>query len=587
MKIWKIKTADESFARRLAAELKLHPVLARVLGGYGFADVETVARFLNPRLKDVSDPFLIPQMDAAVLRIWRAIEQQQAILVYGDYDADGIVSAALLSRVFGRLGCQKVTVCLPDRQEDGYGFSVATIEKSIATSKPDLIITVDCGITAVAAAAFVRQAGVDLIITDHHELGTSLPEAQAIVNPKLGDSEPLKMLAGVGVAFKMCHALLKHGRMHGKAAANDIDLKDYLDLVALGTVADIVPLLHENRTMVRHGLERINAIRSPAWSAIKEAASLQGRLDAYHLAYCIAPRLNAAGRLGSAGTALDLFMTDDLSRARTIAGKLDDANRARQKIEKQILLEAVAEIDRWFDSAVDYGIVVGRRSWHIGVIGIVASRLAAKYNRPVIVIGFDEDGAGRGSARSIAGFNILKGLEKCREHLQSWGGHEMAAGMDVEEGKISGLKAAFNMAARDELKGKDMRKALLVNSWVMPGEISEDACAALESLAPFGQDNPRPVFAARGLRIASLPRVVGQKHLRFKVSDGKSTIDAVAFNHAESAAPLSAAQIPEGPVDVAFQFRKNTFNGFTNMELNVLDCKTATGDGSNRLFCLD
>ncbi|MDO9542087.1 MAG: single-stranded-DNA-specific exonuclease RecJ [Kiritimatiellia bacterium] len=563
MKIWKTKSADADFTAQLAAELRLPPLLARVLSGYGFGNLESAAKFLNPKLKDVSDPFLIPQMEAAVLRIWRAVETKENILVYGDYDVDGIAGTVLLVQVLRRLGAGGVVPALPDRLNEGYGFSIAALQRSLAQTKPGLIITVDCGITAVESAEYVKKKGIDLIVTDHHEPGKSLPPAVAIVNPKLGAAESLKILAGVGVAFKLCHALLKHGKMKGFPSA-DFDLKEYLDLVALGTVADVVPLLDENRIFVRHGLAKLNSSDSPAWRALKEVAALNGCLDTYHLAFRIAPRLNAAGRLDTAETALELFLTEDENRAKVIARKLDEANRERQVIEAKILEEAIAEIDDYFKPDIHYGIVVGRRSWHVGVIGIVASRLAGKYLRPVIVIGFDESGNGRGSARSIAGYNILDGLSVCQNLLTAWGGHAMAAGMELNEKNYMQFKRLFNQAAEGELKGKNLAPALAVNAWIKLADISDENFKALERLAPFGQNNLKPVFAARGVKISAPPRVVGKNHLRFTVSEGKNRLNAIAFN-------LAGQKVPEGLVDIAFHIKMNSFNGAENLELNVLD----------------
>lgn len=576
LKIWKTKSSDENFTGRLVDELKLPLILARVLSGYGFSDVSAVTRFLDSRLKDVSDPFLIPQMDSAVFRIWRAIVAGENILVYGDYDVDGISGAVLLVQVLRRLGAGCVVPCLPDRLNEGYGLSIAALQRCFRQIKPSLILTIDCGINALEAAEFVRKEGIDLIVTDHHEPGSALPPAVAVVNPKLGESVSLKMLAGVGVAFKLCHALLKHGKVKGFPAA-DLDLKKYLDLVALGTVADIVPLLDENRIFVRHGLARINSSNALAWRALKEVSSLNGRLDTYHLAFCIAPRLNAAGRLDTAETALELFLTEDENRAKSIARQLDKANRARQEIEAEILKEAVAEIDGYFNPAVHYGLVVGRRSWHIGVVGIVAARLAGKYNRPAIVIGFDEHGFGRGSGRSIAGCNILAGLELCRNELTVWGGHEMAAGLEIEEKKLDQFRKLFEKAAEQELKGKNLRPVQTVNAWIQLNEVSEDNFKALEKLAPFGQNNPKPVFAARGVKIPAPPRVVGKKHLRFTVSDGQATVGAIAFNHAENVTTTAERKILNGPIDIAFHIRKNSFNGAENLELNILDWRKTGG----------
>ena len=568
MKIWKTIPADEDFARQLAGELKLPPMIARVLGGYDFPGLQDVEKFLKPKLQDVSDPFLIPQMEFAVKRIWRAIDKNEKILVFGDYDVDGVTSSALMAKVLTHLGAVCLKPCLPNRLDDGYGLTVEALQRGLCDAKPDLIVTVDCGATAHAAAKYIKSQNIDLVITDHHELSPEMPEALAMINPKLGDSDALKMLSGVGVAFMLCCALVKYGRAQG-FDLRGIELKGYLDLVALGTVADVVPLLGENRIFAKHGLAHINKSPSLAWEALRAAASLNGRLDAYHLSFCVAPRLNAAGRLDTAETALELFMTDDKTRVGDIANGLDRANRERQAIEKRILSEAIAEIDGYFDEKTDFGLVVGKCGWHVGVIGIVASRLAARYRRPAIVVGFGEDGTGRGSGRSIEGYNILAGLKDCAAFLIGWGGHEMAAGLDMKEAQLDAFRKKFNLAAAEKLRNTDLRAVQPINAWIGLDEISDENFTAMECLEPFGQDNPRPVFAARGVKISAPPRVMAGKHLRFNVACGKKRVAAVAFNQA-------GRSIPDGDIDLAFQIRKNSFNGSENLELNVLDFRETT-----------
>jgi single-stranded-DNA-specific exonuclease len=542
------------------------------LSGRNFSSAAEAAKFLDPKLKDISDPFLIPQMETAVSRVWQAIKKGEKILVFGDYDVDGIVSSALLLKVLNRLGAAGPVSFLPERKDEGYGLTVTALQRCLRDQNPRLILTVDCGTCAVAAAEFLKSRNIDLIVTDHHEKGKVLPEAVAVINPVLSDNPILKMLAGVGVAFKFCHALVKYGRQKEFKQA-DLDLKEFLGLVALGTVADIAPLLGENRVLVHHGLRQINNAKSPGWTALKDVAALKGKMDTYQLAFMIAPRLNAAGRLDNARPALELFMTNDPRRAGLIARELDKANRERQEIEAQILEEAAREIDHYFKPHEHFGLVIGRQNWHIGVIGIVASRLAARYNRPVIVIGFDENGKGRGSGRSIAGYDLLQGLNACSAVLQEWGGHEMAAGLEIEESNYRQFQDLFNKNAAEKLKKMDLTPVRLIDSWIELDEITEDVYEALERLAPFGQDNPKPVFAARGVKITAPPRVMAGKHLRFSFSDGKGRIDAVAFNRAATAASPAHRELWDGPVDIAFQIRKNVFNGSEKLELNVMDFK--------------
>ncbi|MFA7160110.1 MAG: single-stranded-DNA-specific exonuclease RecJ [Kiritimatiellia bacterium] len=573
MKTWITLRPDDKLAGNLVSEAGLPPFLARILGTYSLPDGAAVKKFLAPKLSDLSDPFLLPGMEAAVRRIWKALEGKEHILVFGDYDVDGIAGTALLVKVLKRLGARSVAPCLPDRLEEGYGISPAALRRCFRNGLPGLVVTVDCGISAFEAAEFMLASKVDLVITDHHEPAASLPVALAVVNPKLGQSDSLKTLSGTGVAFKLCHALLKHGRKSGMPGA-EFDLREYLDLVAVGTVADIVPLLGENRIFVSSGLKLINSSKDSAWQKLKQAADMKGPLDTYHLAYGIVPRLNAAGRLKSAETALELFLTGDDQKAGSIARDLDRANRERQAIEKQILKEAFREIDAWFDPAVHFGVVAGRRGWHIGVIGIVASRLAARYNRPAIVVGFDEAGAGRGSGRSACGFNLLDALEECRSALKKFGGHAAAAGLEMEEGRLDEFRRLFNLAAEKELKGGDLAPVVKINAWIAAEDVTPENHKDIEKLAPFGTGNPRPVLAVRGLEFHE-PRVVGEKHLRFKARKNSTCLDAIAFNYDVGA----AAGIREGDlVEVAFQMRINSFNGRENLELNVMDFRKSSGE---------
>jgi single-stranded-DNA-specific exonuclease len=568
LKIWKTVASNQAWVRQIGGELGLPPAVAAVLGGLGFSDLAAIRRFLAPRLADLSDPDLLPGMAPAVRRIWRAIDAGETIAVCGDYDVDGITSAGLLTTVLTRLGAAKVVPCLPRRLEEGYGLSPAALERCLQLAQPQLLVTVDCGTGAVEAVRLAARSGVEVIVTDHHEVSGALPEAQALVNPKLGADASLKMLAGVGVVFKVCHALVKEGRRCGRAGAQNLDLRDYLDWVAVGTVADVVSLRGENRILVRHGLAVLNRSAAAGWTALREVAGLRKTLTAYHIAYGLGPRLNAAGRLDTAERSLELLLTGDPRRAQAIARELDAANRERQALEAQILREAQAEIDAAYDPAAHFGLVVGRAGWHAGVIGIVASRLAARYRRPVAVIAFDEDGAGRGSCRSIEDYHLLRGLEQCREHLLTFGGHEMAAGLEIERGRLDAFRAAFNVAAARELSARDLRPVQPVHAWLELEQVDWELLAAVEQLEPFGQDNPQPVFAARGVRLAQPPRRVGEKHLRLTLAAGDKQYPAIGFG-------LGERVIPEGPLDVAFYLQRDNFNGADALQLNLRDFRPA------------
>ncbi|MBI2438001.1 MAG: single-stranded-DNA-specific exonuclease RecJ [Lentisphaerae bacterium] len=569
MKIWKNIPCDQPLAMQLAESLGLPLAAAEVLVGLGYSDASAIERFLNPRLSDLSDPFLLPDLERAAQRLHQAIRTSEPIVVYGDYDVDGIVSAGLLLQVLRRLGAKAVTPYLPNRHGEGYGLSLAALERCMEQGQPSVLVTVDCGTNSVAAVQRAQEAGIDVIITDHHESSGPVAPALAVVNPKLGQDERLKDLSGVGVAFKLCHGLLKVAKDQGAGIAPAFDLREYLDLVAVGTVADIVPLTGENRILVRHGLEQMNRSLPQRWQALVDVAGIRGAIDTYHIGFCLGPRLNAAGRLTNADMSLELLLTDDQARARQIARDLDSANRERQKIEAAIIVEAMRAIDGYFNEREHYGLVIGNDGWHAGVIGIVAARLAARYRRPAIVVAFDgaqatpgRDGVGRGSGRSIEGFSLLNGLERCKQHLLTYGGHAFAAGIVIERSQFEAFQRAFNAAARLELEGRDLRAVQRINAWVTLSDVDERLYAALEMLRPFGQNNPAPVLAARGVRIQGEKRRVGTNHLRFMVGDGQTSRPAIAFGMADMA-------IPDGLMDVAFTIKQNSFSGKATLELNV------------------
>jgi len=568
LKVWKTISGDGVLAAQLANALDLPLPVAEMLTGFGYRDMAAIDRFLNPRLSELSDPFLMPDMEPAVRRIQQAILADESIAVYGDYDVDGIVSTGLLVQVLQRLGAHMVTPCLPSRQEDGYGLSLAALKRCMAQCRPTLLITVDCGTNAVETVRLAQAAGVDVVVTDHHESSGQRVGALAVVNPKLGGNDGLKILAGVGVVFKLCHGLIKAGRGQGLQVAQGIDLREYLDWVAVGTVADIVPLTGENRILVRHGLAQMNQNLAPRWKSLADIAGIRGAIDAQHIGYGLGPRLNAAGRMGRADMSLELLLTDDMARAREIAMELDGANRERQKIESAIVAEAIRALDLNFDAQAHYGLVISGIGWHSGVIGIVASRLVAHYRRPVVVVAFDENGVGRGSCRSIEGYHLLKGLERCRQYLVTYGGHEMAAGLEIRQPQYEAFCTAFNEVAKLELEGRDLRPVQRISAWITLEQVNDALYAAMDALRPFGQDNPVPVLAVRGVRIQGQPRRVGTNHLRFTVGDGRTSRSAIAFRMADTA-------IPSGPLDVAFTFHKNNFMGNATLELNVQDIRKA------------
>lgn len=569
MKHWKVAEIADGPARELARQASLPLPLARLLFSRGVTTANEVDRFLNPRLSDVGDPFLLPNMKPAVDRIWKAIRDEQPIVVYGDYDVDGVTSAALMSLVLSGLGAT-VFRYLPNRVDEGYGLSVDAVERCIKTFNPGLIITTDCGSGSHDAVAAAMAAGVDVVVTDHHEISGAPAAAAAVVNPKLGSDPSSRFLAGVGVAFKVCYAVLKEGRQHRRRMA-DMDLRQYLDLVALGTISDMVPMLHENRILVRHGLAQLNRRQRLGINELADVAGAKGELGAYHVGFVLGPRMNAAGRMGSASDALDLLLTVDGDQARTLASKLDGANRERKLIESEIMEDAISRIDAVFDPESHYGIVVGDSGWHVGVVGIVASRLANRYGRPAIVVGFDEDGMGRGSCRSIEGFDLLSGLEQCAGHLSRYGGHEMAAGLEIKFEQFGYFQKAFQDACAASLKGRDLRKTLEIENWVTLAEILETPFMdVIVGMAPYGEGNPEPIWGLKEVQVIGTPKVVGESHIKFRIGVGGAMCDAIGFNMADR-----LAEFPEGPLDLAFTLRTNTYLGRTSPQLHLQDFRAS------------
>ncbi len=411
------------------------------------------------------------------------------------------------------------------------------------------------------------------MVTDHHEVGADGPvPVVAVVNPKLGTDPQSRCLSGVGVAFKVCHALLKKGREKKQAAAMTLDLREFLDLVALGTVSDMVPMIHENRILVRHGLAQLNRRERLGLRVLSEVAGASGELGTYHVGFVLGPRMNAAGRMGKADDALELLLTEDSAKARELALFLDSANQERKQVENEIMEEAVRRIEASYDPASHYGIVVGAVGWHVGVVGIVASRLVNKYGRPAIVVGFDENGLGRGSCRSIEGFDLLGGLKACAGYLSRHGGHEMAAGLEIQQSVFEEFQKVFQGICEKGLKGRDLHRTLELDSWVSMADVMTPGfMEVITRMGPFGESNAEPVWGLKSVQIVGAPRVLKESHLKMRVGIGSEVCDAIGFKMAERLKDL-----PEGPVDLAFNLRTNTFMNRTTLQLNLLDFRKGT-----------
>ncbi len=546
----------------LARELHLATPLAQVLVNRGLRDPEPAAQFLNPQLRHLGDPFDLPQMAAAVDRILRAIEKQERIVVYGDYDVDGVTSSALLQLVLRAAGAT-VNNFLPHRMDEGYGLTEDGIARCLKSHQPQLLLAVDCGTSSVREIADLKERKVDTIVLDHHEPGKKLPECTALVNPKCAASgdAAYSYFASVGVSFKLAHALLKRDRR----LSDRIDLRDHLDLVAIGTVADVVPLVGENRILVKAGLERLPHTQKIGLRALMDVAAVLGEVSPYHIGFRIAPRLNAAGRLADATAALELLLTDDASRAKELATLLDNHNSERQRIEERIVEEAMA-IARTQDQ--DRVIVLAGKGWHVGVIGIVASRIQQEFYKPTIVISV-EDEMGKGSCRSVAGFSIVGALQHCAPLLERFGGHEMAAGLSVKAGNIDPLRQKLNEFAAKALTEDDLQPRLNIDAVVTLDDLDADFFEQLTRLEPCGPENPTPVFAVEGVQLRGAPRVVGKNHLRFNVTDGFVSAQAIWWGKGDF-------ELPRGKFDLAFIPELNEYRGVENVQLKVRDIRPAT-----------
>jgi single-stranded-DNA-specific exonuclease len=579
---WTLAPPQPLLAGQLASQLNVPPLLAQCLLNRGFDEISAIQNFLQPRLKNLADPFLLPNMNAAVERLFRAREQNEPLVIFGDYDVDGVTSTALLLEVFRALGWQ-ADFYLPNRMDEGYGLSADGVENCLKKFPATLLLAVDCGSTAVETIQTLRKRGVDVMVLDHHQVSSPAPNAVALVNPQLQsrepraerrgsepvsstlDPRPSTELCSVGLAFKLAHALVKHGRETALSGAAEFDLKPLLDLVALGTIADQVPLIGENRILVSAGLRQLNQTWRPGIVALKRVAQTPEKIGAYEVGFQLAPRLNAAGRLETAEESLHLLLAKNLDVAMPLAQNLDSRNRERQKIEKTIVEEVSGVVRSKFNPQTDFVIVEGRLLWHIGVVGIVASRVLQEFYRPTLILG-GEGGEWRGSGRSIAGFDLAAALRDCGDLLLRHGGHAMAAGLSILPDKIDSLRLRLNELACHALKPEDLQPPLRLDAEVGLDEMNFEMLGELGKLKPHGQGNPATQFCTRNLAHAKpLQRIGAEKrHVKMWVTDGAATWEAVWWNGGEK--PL-----PVGKFDLAFAPQINEFNGRRTLQLKVLD----------------
>lgn len=536
------------------------PILEHLIRQRGLPKGVDLEGYLRPKLRDLADPFLIPDMKPAVERVLRAIDGKEEVCIFGDYDVDGVTSITLMRRILMAYGLTPRHF-IPRRGQEGYGLSRAAIKRCMAEGpKPDLLITVDCGTVSIQEVAELRAEGIDVVIVDHHEPELAgRPDCCALVNPKCGSD--FTYLCAAGVVFKLGHALLKTRQVA-------LDLKELIDLVAVATISDIVPMVGENRLMVRHGLRHLPNTLNPGLRALQEVTGMNGTATSMDVGFRIGPRLNAAGRMDVPEDALATLTTDCRRLAGELAKKLDAFNKERQTHEGQIRREAIEMLVKNFDPLRDPVIVLGSRAWHHGVVGIVASRLMRQYHKPTFVIAIDENGIGKGSGRSIEGISLVDAIRACDVDLIAGGGHAMAAGLSISEEKLDSFRRRFGEFVLANSTPEQRQPKLMYDAEISFDQLCLDFLSSYDLLQPFGSGNPQPVFISRGVGLSRSPLHMKNNHLRFMLRQGYHEQDAVYFGGGEH--PL-----PDPPWDVAFTIDRNTFRGRTTLQLIIQDVRAA------------
>ncbi|MDA1272796.1 MAG: single-stranded-DNA-specific exonuclease RecJ [Verrucomicrobia bacterium] len=580
--VWKLAAVEIERRDLLSQKLSLSPLLAQCLLNRGLSDPEEVRQFLDPRLKDLVDPFRLPGMELAVDRLVEARQKGESIVLFGDYDVDGVTSTALLTVAFEDLGW-RTRWYLPQRMDEGYGLSRDGVEKCLAIAPCSVLLAVDCGSTATTTIDWVQSRGIDVIVLDHHQIASPPPNARALVNPRADpvDETTGMELCSVGLSFKLIHALVKRGRETGSKLESDYDLRPLLDLVALGTIADLVPLIKESRILASAGLDHLQKNRRPGIQELRSVAGSKGAVGVYEVAFQLAPRLNAAGRLEDAAEALELLLASNAAAARDHALSLDSKNRERQRIESTIVEEAIGAVRAKFNPAEDYVVVEGQLYWHIGVVGIVASRVVREFHRPTFIIGGDGT-EWRGSGRSIEGFDLAAALRACDDLLIRHGGHAMAAGITIDSGNVDAFRERLNDLAKRTLRPELLMPSIKLDAEVSFSDISIESLENLNRMRPFGQGNPGVQFVTRGLSLDGAVKPIGRdkKHLKMKITDGRSAHEGVWWNG-------NGKAIPEESFDLAFVPEINEFNGRRSVQLRVLDWRSASAGAEMELWRLD
>ncbi|MCX5850203.1 MAG: single-stranded-DNA-specific exonuclease RecJ [Deltaproteobacteria bacterium] len=563
---WKLNEAgDKNIENLLCKEFEIYPIISQILVNRGIHDMEAARRYLHPSLNDLHSPFLMKDMKKGVSRLLKAIHANEEIIIYGDYDADGITSVAILFK-FIREITPHVNYYIPDRVHEGYGLKIPAIDNFKKTNIK-LIITVDCGISDTEQITYAQSIGIDTIVLDHHEISGQLPPAVASINPNREDCNfPFKGLAGVGIAFNFLIALRgtlsKEGFWENQ---NHPNLKEYLDIVALGTIGDIAPLVDENRIFTKIGLELITEGKRPGIKALKEVSGVDSQpIDSFRASFSLIPRINAAGRIASPLDAVKLLLTDNMAEARILAEKLDSYNRNRQQMEKKILNEILEKISNNPDIEKMNALVFSSDRWHPGVVGIVASRLVDLFNRPAFVIS-SNNGVGKGSGRSVSGFNIYKGIQQCASLLLSYGGHYSAAGISIKDENIDEFTSLLDEIIRGSVEFPELLSPTNIDAECQLSDINIKLIDQLEMLAPFGSKNPEPVLCVRNVKVSS-PVIVGNNHLKMWLNSNGASFDSIWFNMGKFFTALNGANI-----DIVFTPQINSWNGSSDIQLKVKD----------------
>lgn len=558
IKKWEYYQTNEDEVKKIKDNYNISELLAKILLNRGIKSDEEIKSFLYPKIEDLNDPFLLNDMEVAVDRILKAKENGEKITVYGDYDVDGITSIAILVKFLRELDVN-IEYYLPSRLEEGYGLNNNALLK-IKENGTSLLITVDCGISAYEEIEYAKEIGLEVIVTDHHECPEKLPDTFAIIDPKRPDSTyPFNFLAGVGVTFKLIQAI---------SLKLDLDRKrylKYLDIVCLGTVADIVPLINENRVIVKYGLMLVKETRNIGLRALIKISGYN-KIDSTLISFGLAPRMNACGRMGKADLALNLLLTNDINEAEKIAMELNDINKERQTVEKQIMEDAktLIEKEKLYEDDV---IVVGKEGWHHGVIGIVASKITELYYKPTILVCF-EDGVGKGSGRSVDGFDLHTALTNCMDDLLRFGGHEMAIGLTINQDSFENFRENINKYANDVIN-KDAVPTIKVDTEVNSEMVSLEKLKELEILEPYGESNPVPIFVYKNIKVEGIRLLSNNKHLKLILKDGSMLYDAIAFNMGDKEYSFKMGD----KIDVLHYLDVNKFNDIEKVQLNVKDIK--------------